>query len=112
MVLVFFTSFMGVWPIDYSTGGSENQNVLDKQKIDSTYEVLNGKKGSAKNWARGHLCYLLVKTFGTLCPYSEDLSEAEFKSNGLDFRQRKLQVRIISILCQSYCSLLLPSSTV
>jgi hypothetical protein len=94
MVLVFYFNY-----------GSVAQNTLDKQKIGSSYKVLYRKKGSAKNWARGHLCYLLVKTLGTLCPYSDNLSNAELKNSGLVFWQRKLQVRIISILCHSCCLL-------
>jgi hypothetical protein len=44
---------------------------------------MEGNKNSIRNWARGHLCYILAKSLAALCQYSKNLSETELKGNGL-----------------------------
>lgn len=80
-------------------------------KIGSSHEVSYRKKGPAENRTTGHLYYLQAKAMTALCSYSESLNEAEFKSNGLTFWQRKAQVRALSVLYLSYCLLLAPRLT-
>lgn len=48
-----------------------------------TCEIIEGNKNSIRNWASGHLCYILAKNLTALCQHSQNQSETNLKRNGL-----------------------------
>jgi hypothetical protein len=50
---------------------------------DYVHEGSEEKGGSTGNWTRGYLCYILAKHLAMLFLYPRNLSEDEFRGNGL-----------------------------
>lgn len=68
--------------MDHSVGSLKDKNAeRNMVNEDLGYEISEGNKDSIRNCDGGHSCDILTNTLASFCP--ENLSEAEFKRNGI-----------------------------